>query len=122
MAIENVKLFYEEVNSNEGLQEKVKGLQEISEEEEKIKQLISMAGEEGFEFSEDEFKSYIQEVIADAQESGELSDEALEQVSGGTLSYWILNSICTLGLTCVMSAVGRKKGKCALDAKPNELR
>lgn len=116
MRVENIKLFYKEVESNEVLQEKLKDLQMASEKE-RMTQLIHIAKEAGFEFSADELKAYIEEVITKGQENGELDDDELDQVSGGGSSKWVVLSVMTAGLWCLVSVARRKDSSqgCSMD-------
>lgn len=114
MAIETVKMFYKKIESDGVLQEKLRVLQGALEEE-KITRLVNIAKEEGFEFSEVEFKSYVQSVITNSGENDELDEGALDQVSGGGIADWIIVSICSFGIMCAISGSQRKKDTCGLD-------
>lgn len=116
MAMKDVKLFYEKVQSDEVLQEKLKDLQELPQQERSNK-LLTISEEEGFKFTEEEFKSYIQEVALQAQENSELDDDILDQVSGGAFwREWDLISIFTVMIGCAVSIANEKKAKgCFID-------
>lgn len=113
--MKTVEMFYEKIKSDEVLQEKLKSLQGVSEGE-GMKQLVHIANEEGFEFSTDDLRSYIQAFITKAQEDGELDDDILDQVSGGDIHTWVIVSVFSFGIGCGLSAIGRKvKMGCELD-------
>lgn len=93
MAKENVKKFYEEISKNEELQEKFLAAQKDYQTEGKSAEeifediVIPVAKEAGYEFTTGEYKESQREVML---EKG-ISEEELENVSGGTLisyDYW----------------------------------
>lgn len=115
MTSKNVKAFYEKVESDEVLQGKLKEMK-VTSEEEQVTKFLHIAKEEGFEFSEEDLQSYVQELMAKAQENGELDEDMLDQVSGGATKHWFMFSIGTLGVLCIQSAVRKKTEKgCDLD-------
>ena len=85
MAKENVKKFYDEISKNKELQEKFiavqKGYETEGKSEEEIFEdiLLPIAKEAGYEFTMSEY----QEVQRDAMAEEGISEEELENVSGG---------------------------------------
>jgi len=83
MSRENVIKFYEEVKNSENLKKEFEGLRnqvesgEEKREESLAKKIVSLAKENGFDFTEKELLSYMEEV------KGTLSEEELLSVSGG---------------------------------------
>lgn len=78
MSTQNVHAFLQKASSEPGLKEKVKGL---PQGQEGLSQLLSMAKEAGYEFSEQE----LTEVSKSKTGSGEISQADLEKVAGGTI-------------------------------------
>lgn len=93
MAKENVEKFYEEIMKNRDLQEKLMEVQKnYSGEKENrdalVKELlIPFAKENGYEFTEEEVLAADKEI---AMKCGEVSEDELENVSGGF-------SVCLVG-------------------------
>ena len=71
MSIEAVKEFYELLQSDETLQERVKAADDSAT-------VVQIASEKGYEFTEQELERAMQEAIVE----GELSQEELEAVAG----------------------------------------
>jgi predicted ribosomally synthesized peptide with nif11-like leader len=105
MSMENARAFYEKVKADQILQQKIGELaKEKPAETEAI--IIKVAGEKGFPFTLEEMRTVMKELTKKAPDHGELSDAELEAVAGGSKDYFgfILGSIATLGLVCVISA------------------
>jgi len=102
MAVENVKLLLEKVAGDESLQEQLKNLHSEMNEE-VIKEIIKIGEKQGLRFTEEDFYTYITEAVRQAQNEGELSDEELENVAGG--SKWVGYSMVTFGVLCGIAAV-----------------
>ena len=71
MSIESVKKFYELLQSDEILQERVKAAEDSAT-------VVQIASEKGYEFTEQELDRAMQEAIFE----GELSEQELEAVAG----------------------------------------
>lgn len=92
MAKENIQKFYEQLSKSKELQEKILKAQEKCSGDEGrdviLKEtVLPLAKETGLEFTEEELKEYERSKIT---EKG-ISEEELENVSGGTLisyDYW----------------------------------
>lgn len=100
MAKENVKKFSQEVLANKELQEKIMAAQKDYDVEGKSEEeifediLLPIAKETGFEFTISEYKSAQRDTMAEK----ELSEEELENVSGGGWNCFIFGE--SLGI-CV---------------------
>jgi predicted ribosomally synthesized peptide with nif11-like leader len=104
MSIENAKAFYEKVSADDGLRQKIGQL--AKENPKGIEAaIIKTAEENGFVFTEEEMKAFIDEKAKIINSNGELSDNELEAVAGGGKGDWILTSISTLGIMCAASAM-----------------
>ncbi len=73
MSIESVKEFYELLQSDETLQERVKAADDSAT-------VVQIASEKGYKFTEQELERAMQEAIVE----GELSERELAAVAGGT--------------------------------------
>ena len=74
MSVENVKAFFEKVEGDKELQEKLKP----STEGGALDEVVAIAAEAGFEFTVEDFAE-----VLEAGGEGELSDEELKRVAGG---------------------------------------
>ena len=90
MPVENVLLFLQKVNDDEQLQQKISNLGADSWENMLIG-LTRLGAEEGLPFSADDFVRFQQELFASFNPNGELNDEQLELVAGGTIPREILH-------------------------------
>jgi predicted ribosomally synthesized peptide with nif11-like leader len=114
MSIENAKVFYEKVKTDQDLQQKIGELAKAKPAEtESI--IIKVAGEKGFEFTLEEMRTVMKGLAAVAPKSGELTDNELESVAGGAKGTWIALSIISIGVACAASAGFREMGGCNLD-------
>lgn len=81
MSVENVKAFFDKVEEDKGLQDKVKGLAEKrkAHDAETASGMVKIAAEAGLEFTAAD--------LAEARKSavGELSEDELRTVAGGAL-------------------------------------
>lgn len=76
MSIESVKGFYELLQSDETLQERIKDAGNSAT-------VVQIASEQGYKFTEQELEKAMQESIVE----GELSEQQLEAVAGGCKKY-----------------------------------
>lgn len=82
MSKESVKLFFEQVEKDEQLQERLIKVQ--TENQEKVQASIVKLGKEtGCDFSREELQQVSEQVVTSIKQNGELDDEQLEAVSGG---------------------------------------
>ena len=72
MSIESVQKFYELIQNDTTLQERVKDAINSAS-------VVQIASEKGYEFTEQELERAMQEAVIE----GEISDEQLEAVAGG---------------------------------------
>lgn len=72
MSKQAVREFYKVFQSDEALEERIKSTDSTAN-------VIKIAAEKGYEFTELELEAFMQEAVAD----GELSTEELEAVAGG---------------------------------------
>lgn len=72
MSIESVKTFYELLQSDENLQERIKAAGNSAT-------VVQIASEKGYEFTEQELEKAMQETLV----KEELSEQELEAVAGG---------------------------------------
>lgn len=115
--MENIKQFFEKVQADAGLQEKLKALQEKTQEE-AVDAVIALAGENGFEATREGLMEYIKAAGKAVNENAELDDAELDAVAGGASDGWIIGSAFTLGFACLVSLVGREFRRCSLDPTP----
>lgn len=101
MSTENLKLFFDKVREDDKLQEKLVKLSDENREE-LVNKMIEVGAERGYEFSRKDMKQFATEQMV---ESGELSEEEMEAVAGGTLLDECLREI-DKGLR-----VGREDGR-----------
>lgn len=73
MSIESVKGFYESLTNDQALQERVKSADDSVA-------IVQIASEKGYDFTDQELERAMQEAIVE----GELSEQELEAVAGGT--------------------------------------
>jgi hypothetical protein len=78
--MDNVKKFYEALAKDTAMQERAKPLfgEKPEIDDAALDALVEFAAKEGYSFTADEARAYIKE------DSGELSDDQLEAVAGGT--------------------------------------
>lgn len=121
MSMENAKTFYEKVKVDEGLQQRIGQL--AKEDPKGIGAvIIRTAKENGFDFSEEELKVFIEERAKTINSNGELNDSELESVAGGKLIHWIILSIGTFGLYCAASGIDNAvHNNCTLDDENPKL-
>ena len=86
--MENIKKFYDMLESDAALQEKVAQLNEKYEGQEPDKkvifeELVNLATAEGYPFSIEELEAYFQEKEAEVKSRIALSEDELEAVAGG---------------------------------------
>ena len=91
MSQEKVKAFFEKIEEDENLNDSyksiVKGMADSKlDEENAMKEVVQFASQNGYEFTSEDLKI----VAKDMMPSGELSDEQLENVSGGALGWVML--------------------------------
>lgn len=83
MSVENVKAFFDKVEEDKGLQDKVKGLAEKrkAHDAEAASEMVKIAAEAGLEFTAAH--------LVEARKStvGELSEDELRNVAGGVVGY-----------------------------------
>lgn len=97
MAKEDVRGFLEELSRNEGLQAKMKALQDAytgdPEDREAMVEavVLPVASEAGFEFTVDDIK----ELEAEAPEGSEVNEDELAAIAGGCCLFWGLG-ICVV--------------------------
>ena len=112
MAYEQVEQFFDQVKSDASLRE---NLNKVSEDAQRAARegIVNLAAEAGFTFSSGDLDSYYQAQIEKAKESGELSEEQLEAVTGAGAYQWAMASALTLGVACLISLKARPH--CGLD-------
>lgn len=117
MSMEKAREFYEKVNSDKVLQQKIGEL--VKEDPKQMGSIIiKTAKENGFEFNEEEMKTFMAEKAKTVNSGQELSDNQLESVAGGGKSDWIVESIASIGTACAVSAASREwLNGCSLDHK-----
>ena len=97
MATENVKAFLEKAKTNEGLKAKFKGLP--SDEKGMVRKIVEIGKNAGYHFSEQDWY----DMHKSALQSGELKEEDLAKVSGGTIftitTPIVINTIVTATVT-----------------------
>jgi predicted ribosomally synthesized peptide with nif11-like leader len=95
MAKQDVLGFYEKLQSDVALQEKIKAAEKSytgdKEDKEKIVKdiLLSVAKEAGFDISLDDIKEY----EASLTKEGEVNDSDLQQVAGGTIGFCVIYGV-----------------------------
>lgn len=81
MSIQIVADFVEKLKSDPKLHDRLKALPH-EDEEAAIRGLVEIARDAGYEFSADEYQAYVRKRV----DSGEISEEELDKVAGGTLT------------------------------------
>jgi predicted ribosomally synthesized peptide with nif11-like leader len=84
MSTDQVMAFFDKLRSDEGLKEEAKGIRAGADREVILAALMKMAKEHGFSFDEAALETGWEAWKKKMAESGELSDEALERVAGGS--------------------------------------
>lgn len=115
MSMENAGAFYKKVKGDRELQQKIGEL--AKENPTGIETIIiKVAEENGFQFTLEEMRAFINELAAAEPKSGELNDAELEAVAGGnkldTIEGTIALSAVTLGIGCIVSAANNDKFNC----------
>jgi predicted ribosomally synthesized peptide with nif11-like leader len=101
--MEQIKSFIEKVNNDKGLQEKMKAL---AEKKAASSEVAALAKENGFTFTAADFDAFAQDAAKRAVASGQMSEEQLAAVAGGSYATgWALMSIMTVGLGCAARAI-----------------
>ncbi len=96
--MEQIKAFFGKINTEVSLQEQMKSL---AERNAGIEDIIALANEHGFAFTEGEWADFAQKNAP----AGELMDEQLVDVAGGKVenkSLYIFCSIMSAGIGCVV--------------------
>jgi hypothetical protein len=112
MSVENVMLFFQRVNDDQQLQEKVHGLG-ADNWENMLAGLTRLGADMGIPFSAEDFDLFQRGLLASFQESGELDDAMLEVVAGGQGS---ISPSVIGGYSLVMEA---STGQCVQAASQN---
>ncbi len=113
--MENIKLFFEKIQADAKLQEKLKALQEKTQEE-TVDAVVALAKESGYEVTREDLMEYMKAAGKAVNENAELEDAELDAVAGGGYNDWVIVSGFSLGLGCLVSlAIG---GKCKLNKEP----
>lgn len=119
MAKENVKKFYEEISENRELREKLQKAQQDYTGDKDDRGavleavLFPIAKEAGYEFTAEELKEAEKELLA---EKG-ISEEELENVSGGILGCFVIGtSDGAKAIACMGSGLGSSNTSLALGA------
>jgi predicted ribosomally synthesized peptide with nif11-like leader len=83
MSVENVKAFFEKVEEDEALQDKVKKLAENrkAHDEEMASEMVKIAAAAGLDFTADDLAAARRSI------AGELSEDELRTIAGGTVGY-----------------------------------
>ena len=84
MATDQVMAFFDKLRGDEGLKAEAKKLRGQTDRQAVLGGLMGMAKEHGFDFDEAALEAGWEEWKAKISASGELSDDALEAVAGGT--------------------------------------
>jgi predicted ribosomally synthesized peptide with nif11-like leader len=84
MSVQNVERFFNKVDSDKALQERIRTIQATSDAQ-AIAEVVKLATDAGFPFSAEHYSAALKEEIARYHSAGELSEEALAQVAGGGL-------------------------------------
>lgn len=83
MSKENVQLFFEQVEKDEQLQEKLKSMQTENQEKAQAS-IVKLGKESGYDFSAEDLQQVTEEIVASMPKNEELDDSELEAVSGGS--------------------------------------
>ncbi len=82
MTIESVKQFLETAQSDNGLRMKLTAI-DVTDRSATLDAVVKLATESGFAFTAEEFLTVAHDEITRRQQAGELSDQQLEEISGG---------------------------------------
>jgi predicted ribosomally synthesized peptide with nif11-like leader len=113
MSIENAKAFYEKVKANPSLFNQI-GQTVNQNPGDAEAAIIKIAAEQKYNLTVDEMRAFFKAEAQKHSAGGELSDDELESVAGGAKgdAGWYIESIGTLGLACIGSAVAQSKDNC----------
>jgi len=103
MSKDKIKKFFEELEKDSGLREKF-----ISSMGDEMSQaaIISFAGSNGFNFSENELQEYCTELSDNMNCNHELEDESLAQAAGGlSTQRAVLFSVISVGWGCLAASI-----------------
>ncbi len=112
--MEKIGLFFEKVQTDVELQEKLRALQGKTQDE-AVDTVVALALENGFEVTRDDFLRFVETAKASAAKNGELNEAELDAVAGGGLPEWVIMSVGSMGLGCAASLVGKLFDTCWLD-------
>lgn len=112
--MDNMVRFYEKVQTDKGLQQKIKEMKDMGQEE-AIAAILALAKENGFEINREGFNKYMETAAKSAAKNGELAEAELDSVAGGGTGEWVAYSIFSFGMFCAASAVGKIFDTCGLD-------
>jgi predicted ribosomally synthesized peptide with nif11-like leader len=113
--MENIKLFFEKVYADADLQEKLKAMQGMAQDE-AMEAVAVLARENNFKITKEDLLKYADAAKESTMKSGELNEAELDAVAGGGPVEWILMT-AGFGIGCIASLVGREIGKCAMDGR-----
>lgn len=93
--MKNIKEFYEALANDKEMQERAKAMnsEKPENEEAALAAVVEFAEKEGYDFTADQLKTYVEE-----QKTKELTDEELEQAAGGGSLFEmerVIKCICT---------------------------
>lgn len=86
MSKESVKLFFKTLQTDEKLQVQLGDLLNKNNELQ-VEKVIEVAAKTGYEFSREDVEKLVKEKLTTMVESGELSEEEMEAVAGGSHIY-----------------------------------
>lgn len=112
--MESIKQFFEKVQADAELQEKLKALQGKTQEE-VVDAVVVLANKYGFEITKGDFLKYVEAAKAFAAQNGELNEAELDAVAGGGLPEWLIMSVGSIGLACAASLMGKVFNTCWMD-------
>lgn len=87
MSKENVKLFFEKIQTDEEMQKKLKNIYKEDSEDVQAK-IVKLGTEAGYPFNEADVREVVDETNNRILQSEELDDTQLETVVGGKTAAW----------------------------------
>src|SRR5690625_4963202 len=109
MSLKDVKLFFEKVQEDETIQNKLKSMQ-IDHQEKMHENIVKLGAELGYDFDKEDMLNFVKERISTDQTNDELSDDQLDAVAGGSPAAWGIFSAITFAIACIASGIDKEIG------------
>jgi predicted ribosomally synthesized peptide with nif11-like leader len=113
--VNNINQFFEKLQADSKLQEKLQAIQGKTQEE-VMEAVIALAKENHFEVTKEDFLKATDAAKEAAPENIELDEAELDAVAGGGAVEWGVASVASFGIACLVSMA--RGNRCSLDTVP----